>query len=351
MANKTNWILAGILGLVGITALRKRGFFCSIGNNNNLSISCVLAGRPTFANSTLNIPFNFVFSTPLTLPISASVDAVSVYNKTNGIATATYGDKKCRVERGGQINDVIVPISYNRLVEEFGQNISAEILGGNFDNLLKSITITANLTVGNYNVVYSQPVGKTQGWQLKALNSGVGSLGLVAASLRKIGKIDDYIAYLPPISELKHADKVVKASGTVQDTAAIMHAVIDKYKDDTAALAKWLKRGTLKDTLKSIFDFVYKYIQYVPDSRVVEQVRRPLRTLYDQKGDCDCYATLIGSILTNLGIPYEFRIAAYQRDWQHVYVIVPNGNGGHYTVDPVLDKCFAEKTPTKTLDL
>ena len=349
MAQKTNWILAGLAGLVGFTLLRKRGVF-RFGKNANMNVTCVLAGRPTFANSTLNIPFNFVFSSPANAQISASVDAVSVYSKTNGIATATYTDKKCRIERGGQINEVIVPISYNRLVEEFGQNISAEILGGNFDNLIKSITITANITIGNYNIVYSQPVGKVQSWTLKALTPGVNGLGLCAASLRKIGKIDDYIAYLPPISELKHADKVVKASGTVQDTAAIMHAVIDKYKDDTAALAKWLKRGTLKDTLKSIFDFVYGYIQYVPDSRVVEQVRRPLRALYDQKGDCDCYATLIGSILTNLGIPYEFRIAAYQRDWQHVYVIVPNGSS-YYVVDPVLDKCFMEKTPTKTLDL
>ena len=175
-------------------------------------------------------------------------------------------------------------------------------------------------------------------------------MGLCAASLRKIGSINDYIAYLPSIDKLEHEDKIVKANGTVQDTAAIMHAVVDKYKDDTKQLANWLKRSNLKDTLQSIFNFVYGYIQYVPDSRVVEQVRRPLRTLYDQKGDCDCYATLIASILTNLGIDYEFRIAAYERDWQHVYIIVPHSSG-YYVVDPVLDKCFAEKKFSKNLDL
>ena len=82
---------------------------------------------------------------------------------------------------------------------------------------------------------------------------------------------------------------------------------------------------------------------------MVEQVRRPLRTLYDQKGDCDCFATLIGSILENLGIKYKFRVAAYQRGWQHDYVIVPYENG-YYTVDPVLDQCFAEKKPTRTFE-
>ena len=82
-----------------------------------------------------------------------------------------------------------------------------------------------------------------------------------------------------------------------------------------------------------------------------EQVRRPLRTLYDQKGDCDCYATLIGSMLYNLGIPFKFRIAEYANKgyYQHVYVIVPY-SGGYFTVDPVLDNFNQEKPTTNHKD-
>ena len=86
----------------------------------------------------------------------------------------------------------------------------------------------------------------------------------------------------------------------------------------------------------------------------MEQVRRPLRTLYDQKGDCDCYATLIGAMLKNMGIDFRFRIAAYSAGrYQHVYVVVPSNDSptGYYVVDPVLDQCFAEKAPSKFFDV
>lgn len=130
-----------------------------------------------------------------------------------------------------------------------------------------------------------------------------------------------------------------------------MREVAERYKSDTATLAQRLNKDGLKETLQNIWNFVYTYIQYVPDSRVREQVRRPLRTLYDQQGDCDCYATLIASMLINLNIPYHFRIAAYSAGrYQHVYVVVPH-DGGYYVVDPVLDKCFAEKTPSKFFDV
>lgn len=181
--------------------------------------------------------------------------------------------------------------------------------------------------------------------------AAVTGLGLVAASMRKIKDISDYISYIPPREQLKRKDLVVIPDGSVRDTANLMREVAERYKSDTATLAQRLNKDGLKETLQNIWNFVYTYIQYVPDSRVREQVRRPLRTLYDQQGDCDCYATLIASMLINLNIPYHFRIAAYSAGrYQHVYVVVPH-DGGYYVVDPVLDKCFAEKTPSKFFDV
>lgn len=186
---------------------------------------------------------------------------------------------------------------------------------------------------------------------IAATKTSVSGLGLVANSKRKIKDIGDYIAYIPGKENLNNKDLVVIADGNAQDTANLMHKVVDKYYTDVTTLANRLKQDTLKDTLQNIWNFVYTHIDYVPDSRVREQVRRPLRTLYDQKGDCDCYATLIGSLLKNLGIGFRFRIAAYSAGvYQHVYVVVPY-DGGYYTVDPVLDECFAEKTPSKFFDV
>ena len=342
------WIIAGIGGMFALNLLRKKGGLLKTVSTDKVSVTCSLAGRPIFASSTLNVPLTFLFKTNRIEQMPIKVNSITVNHGNTAIAVSNYSDKNATLDRAGKIEDCIVAIPYNSISQEFGQNISAEIVSGVYDNLLKNITITANITVGNYGLVFARPLNIAHEWNLKNIN--ISGLGLCAASLRKIGSINDYIAYLPSIDKLEHEDKIVKANGTVQDTAAIMHAVVDKYKDDTKQLANWLKRSNLKDTLQSIFNFVYGYIQYVPDSRVVEQVRRPLRTLYDQKGDCDCYATLIASILTNLGIDYEFRIAAYERDWQHVYIIVPHSSG-YYVVDPVLDKCFAEKKFSKNLDL
>ena len=99
------------------------------------------------------------------------------------------------------------------------------------------------------------------------------------------------------------------------------------------------------------FDLLFKGKIVAQSKPNATEVRRPLRCLYDKKGDCDCYATLIGSILENLNIPYKFRIAAYNGNshFQHVYVIVPNGSG-YYTCDPVVDKFNYEKPTSKVKD-
>jgi transglutaminase-like putative cysteine protease len=130
-----------------------------------------------------------------------------------------------------------------------------------------------------------------------------------------------------------------------------MHRIVSEHSSDTKKLAQKLKAANLRDTLRNIWNFVYTYIQYEPDSKLFEQLRRPLRTLHDQKGDCDCYAILIGSVLTNLNIPYSFRVAEYENRgfFQHVYVVVPNG-GGYITVDPVVEKFDYEKPFTKKKD-
>ena len=138
-------------------------------------------------------------------------------------------------------------------------------------------------------------------------------------------------------------DTVIVGAGKakLEDTLELMQQVIVETLNDTKLLAEKFKSNSTFDTCKKIWDFVYRHIQYTMDKTGIEQVRRPSRTWADRiKGvDCDCYTVFIGSILTNLGIPFKMRITKYggKHHFQHVYPIVPTTNG-HITLDCVTDR-------------
>ncbi len=137
-------------------------------------------------------------------------------------------------------------------------------------------------------------------------------------------------------------DTIVMGSGSakLEDTLQLMQGVIRETLSDTALLAKQFKSNHINDTCRNIWNFVYQHIQYTMDKTGIEQVRRPSRTWADRKTgvDCDCYTVFIGSVLTNLNIPFKMRITKYggKRHFQHVYPIVPTRNG-HITIDCVTD--------------
>ena len=147
----------------------------------------------------------------------------------------------------------------------------------------------------------------------------------------------------PLIPQSVQKDTVVVGSGKakLEDTLQLMQVVVGQTKRDTAKLAKVLESNNLPDTCRKIWEFVYGHIQYKMDKLGVEQVRRPSRTWADRFTgvDCDCYTVFIGSILTNLGIPFKMRVTKYggKSHFQHVYPIVPV-KGGHITIDCVTDR-------------
>jgi hypothetical protein len=170
-------------------------------------------------------------------------------------------------------------------------------------------------------------------------------LGLVAVGRRKIrgGKEFDYMFPTPD-----GTDERVQHDGNVEDTVLWCGWVVKKYYRDTEKLASYLKGKSKdeKDLYKNIFDFCYNHIQYHLDRNGVEELRRPAVSWRDRKYgvDCDDFTMFIASILYNLGKPFEFRITKYNRpNYQHIYLIVPVGNGSHITIDPVLDTFNYEK--------
>lgn len=182
---------------------------------------------------------------------------------------------------------------------------------------------------------------------------GVSGLGLAARTDRPIAPLADYVHLLPPASLLKRTDPEV-LYGTTGETAVLIRDLARKYKWHTTKLAERLKGKNLNETLGNIYRFVYTHIGYQKDSPTREEVRLPLRTLYDQKGDCDCYSTLIASMLENLGIKYKVRLAGYHNRnyFQHVYIIVPTKEiaRGYYVIDPVVEGYNNEEPYTMIKD-
>lgn len=355
-----------LFGLIGFGALGLLIWskVSSISNMiDKLTITPKLGGKPKLKSSNVlslltgsayvELPINVEFSNRSDQEMTIGVTSVMAYLKDTLVASNTPSETSVTIKAHSvsTLEGIKMEIPIKKLLSVLGTAIESAVTNGNFDNITNNLSIKIGATLNNSFVFdITLNLGKS-GTVDTSEQSKLGSLGLTAASKRVILPLTDYINYIPDRTELKHNDYIVKANGSVTDTANIMHQAATADKDNMRMLALHLQKDTLPETLQSIFDFVYTHIQYELDSAFTEQVRRPLRTLYDQKGDCDCYATLIGSLLEALNIPYKFRIAAYKAGrYQHVYVIVPCGEG-HYTVDPVLDRCFAEKPTTKHLDV
>lgn len=177
-------------------------------------------------------------------------------------------------------------------------------------------------------------------------------LGLTATRKRNIKPGYEYDALFP---KPDRTDPYLTRSGSNEQTLSMfIPEVVKRYHTDTSQVAVLLKRETLRDTLKAIWEFLYNHVQYKPDSPFEEQIRRPARTWADRRTgvDCDCYTVFISSVLTNLHIPHALRMTAYdrRRGYQHVYVVVPKSatanlsrRSDYYVVDPVMDAFDSEK--------
>ncbi len=172
----------------------------------------------------------------------------------------------------------------------------------------------------------------------------------ITSGQRRIRDGKQYDRYFPKPDE---RDRIIIKDGEVSDTVELMEKVVHKYLTDTARIAPVLRRNTIEETCKSIYDFVYNHIQYKLDKRGLEQLRRPARSWAERRTgvDCDCMSIFISSILTNLKIPHSFRITRYSTDhWQHVYVIVPDNRGGYINIDAVVSPFGYEKPFTDKMD-
>ncbi|HTA27889.1 MAG TPA: hypothetical protein VK809_08875 [Bacteroidia bacterium] len=166
-------------------------------------------------------------------------------------------------------------------------------------------------------------------------------------------KILDGQAFNILIPQAKLTDTTIKKGATLKDTIRFIPDAVKQCKWQTKKLAEVLKGDSVIKTCENIWDFLYSHVRFHKDKEYKEQIRSPARSWHDRETgiDCDCYTIFISTLLTNLGIPHTLRITKYSGPgFQHIYPIVPTGNGKYITIDCVTDKFNYEEPYTAKED-
>lgn len=331
-----------------------------VSNIKNLVTNLVITPKWYGSLNDMKIDVNKGIKCPLAIDIEnrtdtsldVKINSVDLYGDGKQIATSAAGNYAKTLRANSTVTIPIdVWISSSVVYSMLGTSILS-LISGDTDNikskaqqLIKDATLKINLTAKGVMMEVSMKLGESK--TLKEEKKGTSGLGLVNYSKREIKPLADYIEIIPDVSELKHEDAIIIDDVTPEETAEFIREVGRKYKKDTEVLASVLRGRNNRETVENIWKFCVSHIRYTEDSKENEEVRRPLRTLYEQKADCDCFSALIASICENLGIPYIVRIAEYDNKgyFQHVYVIADG-----YVCDPVVDQCFYEKETSNHKD-
>jgi hypothetical protein len=147
----------------------------------------------------------------------------------------------------------------------------------------------------------------------------------------------------------KPTNRTVKANAKLEHTLKLIPQVVAETLGQTRELAPTLRGQGIAATCRNVWSFCKRNFRYRQDELGKEQVRSPRRSWHDRHLgiDCDCYSTLISSILTNLRIPHMLRVTKYtdpdddslaasQIPYSHIYVVAMDG-GRAVKIDPVTD--------------
>ena len=117
---------------------------------------------------------------------------------------------------------------------------------------------------------------------------------MIDTSNRKV-RSNAELGKLVNFGALENTNPILHPDGTVAQTVEYMKKIVREHHTDVSKIADKLYDPKLSRFLRNVFNFVMTYVKYETDSAFTEQLRTPLRTLSDQRGDCDCMSILIGS--------------------------------------------------------
>lgn len=135
-----------------------------------------------------------------------------------------------------------------------------------------------------------------------------------------------------------------------QSTGDIIDAITEAHRlhaPEYSQISSFFKAPTKRETAKRIFNFLKKNVKYVIEPGNRQTVKSPAAIMATGHGDCKHYALFAGGILQNLGIPFAYRFSSYRifdKQPQHVFVVVNPGTTNEIWIDPVL-KEFDYKKP------
>jgi hypothetical protein len=141
-----------------------------------------------------------------------------------------------------------------------------------------------------------------------------------------------------------------------QSTGDIIQAILDAHKKhagDYAKISSFFNAGSTRDTARKIFNFLKGNVKYIIEPGSRQTVKSPSAILAQGYGDCKHYSLFAGGILQNLGIPFNYRFASYRvfnKEPQHVFVVVNPGTKNEIWIDPVLNKFDYKKAYTYATD-
>jgi hypothetical protein len=141
-----------------------------------------------------------------------------------------------------------------------------------------------------------------------------------------------------------------------QSTGDIINAILNAHKrhaGDYAKISSFFNAGSSRDTARKIYNFLKGNVKYIIEPGSKQTVKSPSAILAQGYGDCKHYSLFAGGILQNLGIPFNYRFASYRvfnKEPQHVFVVVNPGTKNEIWIDPVLNKFDYKKAYTYATD-
>ena len=150
--------------------------------------------------------------------------------------------------------------------------------------------------------------------------------------------------------------KVLKYDQSTTDIVKELLSAHNDNKSEYDKIYKYFEYPTEQETLKHLFDFCKKNINYEIETGSRQSLKTPTAILVQGYGDCKQYAQFIGGVLDAINrnskkIDWCYRFASYnpQKTIQHVFVVAKTKNGEVW-IDPVLDTLNDKKQYNYKID-
>jgi hypothetical protein len=138
---------------------------------------------------------------------------------------------------------------------------------------------------------------------------------------------------------------LVARKQTVEDIFELVKRGVRDSQAQAQLIAWYFVGENKKQTCYNIWQFLKNNIRYERETKDLQTVKTLSRLLkQDKKGDCKHFSTAVGCLLTQLNIPFVFRLVSfnyYDSTPTHIYVVA-KVNGEDVYIDCVLNEFNSE---------